>query len=220
MKKIHERKLRALAGHCLEGATLDVGWSARPNPYIPNAAGLDIIPTATLTDNYSAMHICNMNTEWMPVPDASFRNLVVGDLIEHLENPSRFLRDANFILSSGGRLILCTPQANDWWVTLHNWFFRRWINDPDPGEHLHNCTILDMTLLFKKNGFPIHAIEELYFQTPFIPIRIRMRQFLAWARQVIYILQKRRGIWIVRSFLRIKGSKLRMIRPCVIGLCI
>lgn len=190
MKKIHERKLRALAGHCLEGATLDIGCTARPNPYIPNAAGLDIIPTTALTDNYSAMHICNLNTEWMPVPDASFRNLVAGDLIEHLENPSRFLRDANRILSSGGRLILCTPQANDWWVTLHNWFFRRWINDPDPGEHLQNWTILDMTRLLKKNGFRVHAIEGLHFQMPFLPIRIRARRFPALAWQVMYIAEK------------------------------
>jgi SAM-dependent methyltransferase len=190
MKKIHERKLRALAGHCLDGQTLDVGCSARPNPFIPNVVGLDVIPTSALTENYSGFHLCNLNTDRMPLADGSFQNLVAGDLIEHLENPSQFLCDANRVLASGGRLILCTPQANDWWVTLHNWFFRRWITDPDPGEHLQNWTILDMTRLLKKNGFRVRAVEGLHFQTPFVPIRFRVRRFPALAWQVIYVAEK------------------------------
>lgn len=190
MKPQHERKMRILAEHCREGRVLDAGCAARPNPFLKNAVGIDIVPPDVPAPDYAGMLLCNLNTDAIPSPDTSFENVVAGDLIEHLENPSHFLREANRVLVPDGRLILCTPQANDWWVTLHNWFFRRLINDPDPGEHLQNWTILDMTRLLKKNGFRVVKTEGLYFQTPFLPIRLRARRFPQLAWQAIYIAEK------------------------------
>lgn len=190
MKPLNDRKMRWLAEHCRLGSILDVGCAARPNPHIANAVGLDIVPADSLPGNYERMLLCDLNTDAIPAPDGSFQNVLAGDFIEHIENPSHFLREANRVLIQDGRLVLSTPQANDWWVTLHNWFFRRWINDPDPGEHLQNWTILDMTRLLKKNGFGVERVEGLYFQTPYLPIRIRTRRFPSLAWQVIYIAKK------------------------------
>lgn len=203
MKPLHERKMRVIADLCGEGRVLDVGCSARPNPFLKDAVGLDIVSPDAVPPNYRRIILCNLNTETMPVPDASFEAVAAGDLIEHLENPSHFLREANRALVPGGRLIICTPQANDWWVTLHNWFFRRVIGDPDPGEHLQNWTILDMSRLLKKNGFAVQRVEGLYFQTPFLPLRLRVCRFPALAWQVIYVATKvgapDRSVMVMRS---------------------
>lgn len=190
MKRQHERKMQWLAAQCREGRVLDAGFAARPNPFLRDVTGLDIVPPDIRPENYREMLPCNLNTDAIPAGNASFENVVAGDLIEHVENPSHFLREANRVLVPGGRLVLCTPQANDWWVTLHNWFFRRLIRDPDPGEHLQNWTILDMTRLLKKNGFRVDAVQGLYFQTPFLPIRIHVRRWPALAWQVIYTATK------------------------------
>ncbi len=206
-RQLLEARFRALNAHVRMGPILDVGCSAHPNPFLTDLTGLDLIPPATPPPNYRTVVLCNLNHEPIPFPDASFGTVMAGDVIEHLENPSAFLREVNRVLVPGGRLVLSTPQASDWWVTMHNWFFRRWINDPDPGEHLQNWTILDMTRLLRKNGFRVDAVEGLFFQTPFLPIRIRVKHMPALAWQAIYAAEKQGApdpsVMVVRNGVRI-----------------
>lgn len=190
VKKERLEKLQHQADLCLPGPVLDVGFAANPNPFLQEAVGLDIVVPNVIPPSYASAVVCNLNTQPMPFPDAAFKTLIAGDVIEHLENPSRFLRETNRVLRLGGRLILSTPQANDWWTTMHNWFFRKWINDPDPGEHLQNWTILDMTRLLKKNGFRVTGLEGWYMQFPKLKLRIRVRRFPILSWQVYYIAEK------------------------------
>jgi SAM-dependent methyltransferase len=189
-KKERLEKLQHQAELALPGRVLDVGYTANPNPFLKDAVGLDIVLPKESPPSYASVVACNLNTQTIPFPDNSFQTVIAGDVIEHLENPSHFLREANRVLAPKGRLVISTPQANDWWTTLHNWFFRRWVNDPDKGEHLQNWTILDMTRLLKKNGFRITALEGWYMQFPKIPLRIRVRRFPVLSWQVIYIAEK------------------------------
>lgn len=183
-------KLKLQADFCEDGSVLDVGFSAKPNRYLKNAIGIDIILPENKPENYGEVIKCNLNFEKIPFGDDYFDNVIAGDVIEHLENPSHFLREVNRVLKKGGRFILSTPHANDWWTTLHNWFFRKWINDPDPGEHLQNWTILDMIRLLKKNGFKVDRLEGFYMHFPKFNIHIRMRHFPALSWQVFYVSSK------------------------------
>lgn len=183
-------KLKLQAEYCKEGNVLDVGFSAKPNPYLKSAIGIDIVPPKANLLNYDGIFMCNLNYEMIPFEKESFDNVIAGDVIEHLENPSHFLREANRVLREGGRLIISTPHANDWWTTLHNWFFRKIINDPDPGEHLQNWTILDMIRILKKNGFKVEKIEGFYMHFPKIKLLIRIRRFPILSWQIFYIAKK------------------------------
>ncbi len=190
MKKDKNEKLRIQAGFCKEGSILDVGFAANPNPYIQNAVGLDIAIPEAIPKNYAGIVKCNLNTDSIPCEDEYFDNVVAGDVIEHLENPSHFLREVNRVLKKGGRLVLSTPHANDWWVTMHNWFFRSIVNDPDQGEHLQNWTILDMARLLKKNGFSLINMEGFYMHFPKINLSIRVKYFPVLSWQIFYIAEK------------------------------
>lgn len=183
-------KLQLQAEYAGAGRILDVGFGANPNIFLKQATGLDISLPREKPENYSEMVLCNLNKENMPFADAAFDAVIAGDVIEHVENPSHFLREANRVLKIGGRLVISTPQANDWWTTLHNWFFRGLIRDPDHGEHLHNWTILDMTRLLKKNGFALNKIEGFYLRFPKVPIAFRVRHFPILSWQVFYIAEK------------------------------
>ena len=185
--KSKNEKLYIQAGFCTAGSILDVGFAANPNPYIQNAIGLDIAIPEAIPKNYVGVVQCNLNIESIPFKDEHFDNVIAGDLIEHLENPSHFLREANRVLKDNGRLVICTPHANDWWVTLHNWFFRGVVNDPDAGEHLQNWTILDMKRLLKKSGFRLIAMEGYYMHFPKINLAIKVRRFPVLSWQIFYV---------------------------------
>jgi SAM-dependent methyltransferase len=190
-KKIEKLKLQA--DFCADCSNvLDVGFSANQNPYIKNAFGLDIHLPNKILPNYLDAKKCNLNHENIPYNDALFDAVIAGDVIEHVENPSHFLREVNRVLANNGKLIISTPQASDWWTTLHNWFFRSLINDPDPGEHLQNWTMLDMKRLLKKNGFDLDKIEGYYMHFPKIPLKIRVKHLPALSWQVFYVAKKNR----------------------------
>lgn len=188
-KKLLKEKSRILASFCLPGNVLDMGFAALPNPFLKDAVGVDIDLPPLSPQNYSQVIKSDLSKDPLPLPSNSFENVIAGDVIEHLENPSHFLREINKVLKKGGRLILSTPHANEWWTTLHNWFFRKWIKDPD-GEHLQNWTILDMTRLLAKNGFAIEKIEGFLTRCPKIALRFRVKYplFLSW--QLFYIAKK------------------------------
>jgi SAM-dependent methyltransferase len=190
MKPEVEEKMRRQAEYAGSGTILDIGCSARPNPFVTNAYGIDILPPKNIPIGYKEIKPCNLNIQPIPYPDSMFDVVMAGDVIEHLENPSQFLREVNRVMKFGGKVIISTPQANDWWTTLHNWFFRRWIRDPDPGEHLQNWTILDMVRLMKKSGFAVKKIEGLHIRFPFIRLRISCRRFPVLCWQVYYLATK------------------------------
>lgn len=190
MKPEVEKKMRRQAEYAGNGLILDVGCSANPNPFLSQAYAIDILPSERLPSNYREMKVCNLNTDPIPYGDQMFDAVIAGDVIEHLENPSQFLREVNRVLKLGGRVVISTPQANDWWTTVHNWFLRRWIRDPDTGEHLQNWTILDMVRLLKKNGFLLKKLEGLHIRFPFISLRISCRRFPILCWQVYYIAEK------------------------------
>lgn len=186
-------KLRRQADYAGQGMVLDVGCSANPNPFLQEACGLDILAPKELPKGYTEIVTCDLNTQSISYSDSLFDVVIAGDVIEHLENPSHFLREVNRVLKPEGRLVLSTPQANDWWTTLHNWFFRSLIRDPDTGEHLQNWTLLDMTRLLKKSGFTVDGIEGLYIRFPYLSWLIPCRRIPILCWQVYYLARKTRA---------------------------
>jgi ubiquinone/menaquinone biosynthesis C-methylase UbiE/uncharacterized protein YbaR (Trm112 family) len=55
------------------------------------------------------------NAEFLPFPDGSFHLVVGSDVIEHVENPFRALRESYRVLASRGVIFLATP--NRWSLT-------------------------------------------------------------------------------------------------------
>lgn len=182
------KKLKLMA-NLTHGSCLDIGFAHNPNVYLKDAVGVDI-QNVPKPENYREIYTLDMNKEKLPFQDNHFDTVLAGDIIEHLQNPSQFLREINRVLKANGKLLLSTPHATWWWTVLHNWFFQNIVNDPDIGEHLSNWTVLDMKRLLKLNGFEVIKMFGTECEIPKLKIKFPVTYFpqLGWV--VIYETKK------------------------------
>jgi SAM-dependent methyltransferase len=83
------------------GRVLDVGCGSAK---IPGAVGIDIAPDT------QADVVHDLDQFPYPLEDASFDQVVMQDVIEHVRQPVRVLQELHRVLRPGGRLHLRTPH--------------------------------------------------------------------------------------------------------------
>ena len=69
---------------------------------------------------------CVCDAQRLPFPDLAFSNVVMVDVLHHIESPVRALREIQRVLKPGGRLIFCEPA-----ITLLSAVFYRLFH-PEP----------------------------------------------------------------------------------------
>jgi len=160
---------------------LDVGFAQNPNKFLKGEIiGVDIQKVAR-PKNYKKVCKIDLNKQSLPFKRGYFDTIILGSCLEHVENPTKLLRESNKLLKNNGKLIVTVPHANYWWTTLHNWFFP-FVKDTDEGEHLSNWTKIDMIRLLKVNGFMVIKIHGTNLTIPLTRIEIPVGHFplLGW----------------------------------------
>ena len=116
--------LRTLYGHlydriaacCLPGLTLEVGGgSGNLKDHAAHVLSFDIVPAPWL--DFVA------DAQALPLRDCSVQNLVMLDVLHHIEYPLRFFREAVRVLRPGGRIVMMEPG-----ITAASWFFYRFLH--------------------------------------------------------------------------------------------
>lgn len=105
-----ERRLRLLAGG-VHGTVLDIGYAEWPNRHFPGDAyvtGVDLLEVPTAT-SYTRQIVGDFH-EHPELEAASFDFVIAGEVIEHVEDPYKFLRHAFQMLKPGGELRVSTPN--------------------------------------------------------------------------------------------------------------
>jgi ubiquinone/menaquinone biosynthesis C-methylase UbiE len=105
---------------------LDVGCSDLPNKYIKTSylVGFDL-NTAILPENYVKHVVGNVYDLPNPFYNERFDTIIIGEVLEHVENPLLFLKKCTSILNKPGRLVLSTPNPMSFYEIFFNVFNNR-----------------------------------------------------------------------------------------------
>jgi len=177
-------RLKQLARYA-RGKILDVGFAGRPNPYLKgDVTGLDIVPIKEKPKNYSKTVVAN--SQKMPFKEKTFDTIISGDMIEHIENPSEFLRECYRILKDDGVLIASTPNASFFPLFIFEALFIKkfYFND----THINLFSPRIMYKLLRYCRFDLKKMLSGGIYIPRTKISIRVPATLS--QHIIYIAKK------------------------------
>ena len=133
--------------------------------------GLDISKFALLrAKEVTKAHLqfANVNQR-LPFSQNYFGAVLALDIIEHLDSPINFCREAERVLKPKGLFLLHTPNINSIFEKI---FGKKWFGYQDK-SHLYLFNKKSLQYLLSQAGFKILTIETISYPVPVI-----FRQFL------------------------------------------
>jgi len=108
-----------MAAHCLPGQTVEVGGGS--------SGFKEFAPRTIVTDVLFARWLDLVaDAACLPFRPRTVANIVMFDVLHHIEFPRRFFEDAARILVPGGRIVMAEPA-----ITVASWPFYRFFH-PEP----------------------------------------------------------------------------------------
>ena len=119
--------------------------------------GVDAIEISGVRDRVEQFYVADLSQGLPQELNGTFDYVVMGDLIEHLANPTALLQDARAHLMPNGRLVTSVPNFSHWYPRLRMLLGRfdydqRGILD---ATHLRFYTRKSITALLHINGFTV-----------------------------------------------------------------
>jgi SAM-dependent methyltransferase len=124
LRAIYEDAYARIVARCVPGRTLEIGGgSGNLKRYVSGGDGDDIVSSDIVWAEWLDLVA---DAHRLPLAAASFANIVLFDVLHHLERPRRFLVEAARVLAPGGRLIMVEPA-----ITPVSWvFFKLFHEEP------------------------------------------------------------------------------------------
>jgi len=119
LRAIYEDFNERIALMCTSGLTIEIGSGIGNLKHrLPSVVGTDI--------QFAPWLDCVADAQHLPFADGAAANIVMIDVLHHVEFPNRFFREAERLLRPGGRIIMVEP-AITWGSTL---FYRLLHQEP------------------------------------------------------------------------------------------
>jgi SAM-dependent methyltransferase len=110
LRAIYEDFYDRIAASCVSGLTIEIGGGiGNLKRRLPNVVATDI--------QFAPWLDCVADAQRLPFADGAAANIVMVDVLHHVEFPARFFREAERLLWPGGRIIMVEP-AITWGSTL------------------------------------------------------------------------------------------------------
>jgi 2-polyprenyl-3-methyl-5-hydroxy-6-metoxy-1,4-benzoquinol methylase len=131
-----------------------------------NVYGVDISEKAVKAARrvgYNAFR-CNVETEKLPFNANFFDIIVVNNVLEHLNEPDKSLREIHRTMKENGKFILCVPNVSH----PTSWFMQIFLDLPPMASaryrsvHVRDYTPRILKCVLKLNGFKPKQIKGTY----------------------------------------------------------
>lgn len=119
LRAIYADYYQQILGSCAEGTILEVGaGSGHFSDFANNVVQIDILWTPWLDLVADAQRL--------PFANQSFDNIVMIDVLHHIQYPQEFLKEAERVLRPCGRIVLLEPG-----ITPLSWVFYNFLHEED-----------------------------------------------------------------------------------------
>ena len=134
------------------GATLEtlanLGWDVE---------GVDFDPAAVECGIKRGLRVRQGTLAELKLLSASFDVIVSSHVIEHLPDPSDFLRECHRLLKPGGHLVAITPNLESWGHRIYGADWR----GLEPPRHLHIFTMNSLATISVKAGLRVWSCRPM-----------------------------------------------------------
>ena len=183
-----EKKRRKLLVKLANGKILDIGYNEFPNDFLKGAIGFDK-QIVRRPKNYLKFVQGDCQKLSGYFGEKSFDTIITGEVIEHLENPSAFLREARKILKDDGILLISAPNPYNLLTMFANLLFVK----PDYSSVINLFPFRTMIELCGHTGW---KCVKVYDASGGINIWPKNRRFFLpfpkpFCYQFLYILKKK-----------------------------
>ncbi len=161
LREVYGHLYRRIAAACRPGLTIEVGGgSGNFKQFAPDVLSFDIV--------YEPWLDFVADAQALPLRSASVANIVMLDVLHHIEYPIKFLRDAARVLQPGGRLVFVepgiTPLSGLVYRAMHEEPVDSSVNPllegrPDPNKNPYMGNQAIPTLLTGSYAAALHCLE-------------------------------------------------------------
>lgn len=156
-----------------------------------DVAGADISPEASKFQPAIPIVTCDIESQGLPMADASFDIVYSKSLLEHMRDPGSYMKEAIRVLKPGGLLLTMVPD----WESNYLIYF-------DDYTHRTPFSLISLTDIYKI--FELEQVSTRKFRqlpvvwkypvlnylcaaiAPFVPVRTKI-PFLRWSRELMLI---------------------------------
>lgn len=119
LRALYTNWYEEIAAQLVSGNSLEIGGgSGNLKEFAPNVFSTDVMPLPWLDGIANAQNL--------PFPNQSFDNVVLFDVLHHIENVSLFFNEALRVLRPGGRVVMMEP-----YISLASWPIYHFLH-PEP----------------------------------------------------------------------------------------
>lgn len=147
-----------------KGVVLDMGAGKGALSERLNNLGFEVIACDLDADKFKLSDVafvyCNLNK---PLSiNMKFDYICTSEVIEHLENPYKFVRDCHFLLKDDGKVIITTPNISSYKSRILFFFFGRFYEffpwDKVKSGHINPIPYWELRDILEENGFKIEVV--------------------------------------------------------------
>jgi glycosyltransferase involved in cell wall biosynthesis len=140
--------------------------------------GVDVFETPGVRQRMRRFVVADLDAGIPPDAGSGYDIVLAADVLEHLRQPERLLRDAQRVLRPGGSLVVCVPNIGHWYPRFRTFLGRFDYDQRGPLDrgHLRFFTRRSIKRLLKREGFALRGLEPVGL--PFDVVGVEGRRWL------------------------------------------